>query len=250
MSRLTFQRQCEELESEAANFAAAVHGADPGTPVPTCPEWTLGHLSTHVCRGIRWAATMIERRTTTPIRPIDISADQPAPAFRADAARLAAAARDAGPDTKIWSWADDQTAGFWLGRMLHETLVHRIDAQLATGLGTNAIDVTPDLAADSVADMMMVARNLSAQAQRAFAGLVGTGQTLLFQATDTDGNWLVRRSPSGVEWTWDVGPADVTVRGTARDLMLVLTRRAPADHRLTVDGDRTLLEHWLANSRF
>jgi len=256
MPRLDYQRQCAELESEAANFAAAVHDADPAAAVPTCPEWTLDQLTAHTCRGIRWAATMIERRTTTPIRPVEIDADLPADpderttAIRADAARLVAAIHDSGPDTEIWSWADDRTAGFWLGRMLHETLVHRIDAELATGHDPAGIAVAPDLAADGVADMMMVARNLSARAQRAFAGLTGTGQTLLFQATDTDTTWLARRTPSGVEWTWDAGPADVTVRGTARDLMLVLTRRTPADDRLAVDGDAGLLGHWLANSTF
>jgi uncharacterized protein (TIGR03083 family) len=260
MSRLTYERQCAELESETAKFAGAVRETDLGAPVPTCPDWTLAQLTTHVHRGIRWSATMVACRTTTPLRPTEVDADLPTDpdertaALLAAAARLVAAIHDAGPHAHIWSWADEHTAGFWLGRMLHETLVHRIDAQLALGHNPADIEVPPDLAADCVADMLMVTETLSARSGHAFAGLAGTGQTLLFQATDDEmgaaGTWLARRAPSGVDWTWGAGPADVTVRGSARDLMLVLTRRMPTDHQLTVDGDAALLAHWLDNSKF
>lgn len=259
MSRLTCQKQCVELESEAARFAAAVCGADRGAPVPTCPDWTVAELTAHVHRGVCWAATLVERRAATPVRPTEVLADLPASpgeraaALRDGAARLVAAVRDRGPDAAVWSWADERTAGFWLGRTLHETLVHRVDAELALGHDLAGLEVRPALAADGVADMLMIAKNLSAQSQRAFAGLRGAGQALLFQATDEglgeNGTWLARRAPSGVEWTWGAGPADVTVRGRARDLMLVLTRRAPAANLLEIEGDRALLTHWLENSQ-
>lgn len=259
MTRLAYDRQYAELEAQTAAFADVVHGADLAVQVPTCPDWTLAQLVTHVDRGIRWAATMVERRTTTPVRPTEVEVDLPSDpdgrsaALRADAARLVAAVRDCGPQAPIWSWADDRTAGFWLGRMLHETLVHRVDAQLAQGHDPAGVEAPTDLAADCVADMLIVAQNLSARSLHAFAGLPGTGQTLQFRATDSglgpSGTWLVRRAPSGVEWRWGTGPADVTVLGTALDLMLVLTRRAPVDHQLQVEGDSALLTHWLDNSR-
>jgi uncharacterized protein (TIGR03083 family) len=259
MSRLSYQKQCIELESETARFAAALCGPDISAPVPTCPDWTLVQLAAHVHRGVCWAATMVERRTATPVRPTEVEADLPASprdratALRDGAARLVAAVRDYGPDAPTWSWADEPTAGFWLGRMLHETLVHRVDAEFALGRDLADVEVPPGLAADCVADMLMITRNLSASSRHAFAGLRGTGQALLFQATDEElgenGAWLARRAPSGVEWTWGTGPADVTVRGTARDLMLVLTRRMPAGHQLEVEGDSGLLTHWLDNSK-
>ena len=49
------------------------------------------------------------------------------------ARRLADAVRQAGPRTSVWSWADDKTVGFWLRRITHDTLVHRLDAELAVG---------------------------------------------------------------------------------------------------------------------
>jgi acyl-CoA synthetase (NDP forming) len=41
--------------------------------------------------------------------------------------------------------------------------------------------------------------------------------------------------------------ADVTLAGPVEDLLLVLTRRLPAD-RVTITGDHALAEHWLART--
>ena len=60
----------------------------------------------------------------------------------------------------------------------------------------------------------------------------------------------MRREPSGLAWERARGPADVTVRGRAADLLLVLTRRAAPAGRVEVDGDERLLAHWLDHSRF
>ncbi|HYJ71464.1 MAG TPA: hypothetical protein VE265_03190, partial [Actinomycetota bacterium] len=78
--------------------------------------------------------------------------------------------------------------------------------------------------------------------------------TLHFHATDTDlgaaGEWLVGRTPSGVEGEHRHDQGDVAVRGPAMDLLLVLSRRAALDgSRLGVSGDRRLLAHWLEHSR-
>ena len=51
----------------------------------------------------------------------------------AGARRLGDAVREAGAQTGVWTWADDRTAGFWLRRITHDTLVHCLDAELAVG---------------------------------------------------------------------------------------------------------------------
>ena len=54
-------------------------------------------------------------------------------------------AREPGAPAPTW-FGPDQTVGFWIRRMAQETVIHRIDAELAAGL-----PVTPvpgDLAAD------------------------------------------------------------------------------------------------------
>ena len=165
---------------------------------------------------------------------------------------LADAVREVGAGTAVWSWAEDQTAGFWLRRITHDTLVHRLDAELAVG---SAVAVAPDLAADSVSDLLDMFRVLPRIDDfPALAGLRGHGQTLHFHATDprlgAAGEWLARRTPSGIEWVHRHDRGDVVVRGPARDLLLVLSRRADLDRsRLEVSGDRRLLVHWLEHSR-
>ncbi|HEX4908960.1 MAG TPA: hypothetical protein VFW32_10270, partial [Actinomycetes bacterium] len=115
--------------------------------------------------------------------------------------------------------------------------------------------VTPDLAADSVSDLLDLFRVLPRIDDfPALAGLRGHGQTLHFHATDPDlgaaGEWLARRTPSGVEWEHRHDQGDVAVRGPAMDLLLVLSRRAALDGSpLEVSGDRRLLAHWLEHSR-
>jgi uncharacterized protein (TIGR03083 family) len=146
MPRRSHDRYDAALEAETAGFAAAVRDADPAQPVPTCPAWTLGQLTAHVGFGHRWAAVIVERRATGPV-PHDQADDLQAPAtaeertrwLLAGAHRLADAVRRAGPGTGVWSWAEERTAGFWLRRITHDTLVHRLDAALAVGRAVGAL---------------------------------------------------------------------------------------------------------------
>lgn len=256
---LGHDRYDAELRAETARFAAAVLTADLAQPVPTCPRWTLAELATHVGFGHRWAALIVERRATGPVPHDQVDdlrlpqdAEERSRWLMAGALRLADAVRETGPGTAVWSWAMDQTAGFWLRRITHDTLVHRLDAELASG---RAVAVAPDLAADSVSDLLDLFRVLPRIDNfPALTGLRGHGQTLHFHATDprlgAAGEWLVRRTPSGVEWEHQHDQGDVVVDGPVRDLLLVLSRRMALDgSRLEVAGDRWLLDHWLEHSR-
>ena len=128
----------ELLSAETERFAALVVSAGPATAVPSCPGWTVRDLATHVGRGHRWAAALVATRATAPL-PFDTSEAPPDPAawpgWLEDGARaLVTAVAEAGPDCRVWTWRADKTATFWLRRMLHDELVHRVDAQLAAGL--------------------------------------------------------------------------------------------------------------------
>jgi uncharacterized protein (TIGR03083 family) len=259
--RLGFDRYHAELAAETARFAAVVHDADPARPVPTCPGWTLAELTAHVGFGHRWAATIVERRAGGPV-PHGEADDLEVPPeaggrsawLLAGARRLGDAVRDLGPGTAVWTWAADRTAGFWLRKIAHDTLVHRLDAELAVG---RDLEVAADLAADGVSDLLGSIATLSPpdSIDPQFADLRGDGETLHFHATDEGlgaaGEWLVRRTPSTVAWEHRHGEADVAVRGPALDLLLVLNRRAtPGDAAVEVAGDERLLAHWLEHSVF
>ena len=152
---------------------------------------------------------IVERRATGPVPHDQVDdlevpneAEERSAWLVAGALRLADAVRETGPAAGVWSWAEDQKADFWLRRITHDTLVHRLDAELTVGRATA---VPPDLAADSVTDLLDMFRVLPRIDHfPALAGLRGHGQTLHFHATDpllgAAGEWLARRTPTGVEW--------------------------------------------------
>jgi uncharacterized protein (TIGR03083 family) len=259
MPQLDYDRYYTELQARTIRLAEAVHDADPAQQVPTCPAWTLAQLTAHVGFGHRWAAVIVERRATTPV-PHDQVDDLQVPAgaeerlrwLLAGARRLGDAVREAGPQTDVWTWAHDKTAGFWLRRITHDTLVHRLDAELSVG---RDVSLAPDLAAESVSDLLDMFSILPRIDDfPALAELRGSGQTLHFHATDPGlgvaGEWLARRTPSGVEWEHGHGRGDAALRGRALDLLLVLSRRAALDgSRVEALGDTQLLAHWLEHSR-
>jgi MDMPI C-terminal domain/Mycothiol maleylpyruvate isomerase N-terminal domain len=191
--------------------------------------------------------------------------------LKAETARFAAAVRDADPAQPVptcpaWTvgqltahvgfghrWAAVIVERRATGPVIHDTLVHRLDAELAVGRAVGAL--APDLAADSVSDLLDMFRILPRVDDfPALAPLRGNGQTLHFHATDDGlgvaGEWLARRTPTGVAWEHGHGRADVAVRGRAVDLLLVLSRRvAPDGSGLEVSGDERLIAHWLEHGR-
>jgi uncharacterized protein (TIGR03083 family) len=257
MPWLDDDRYYTELEAQTAGFAAAVHDADPARPVPTCPEWTLGQLTEHVGQALAWVAVVLERRAPVPNTEVRVRVpadpDERSAWLAAGARRLADTIRAVGPRTTVWTWARDRTAGFWLRRTTHDTLVHRFDAELTVG---REVAVDPELAADGVSDLLDMFAVLPCIGDFPdLAELRGSGETLHFHATDAGlgggGEWPARRLPSGLDWERGHGDgALVTVSGRAADLLLVLTRRAAPAGRVEVAGDRSLFAHWLEHSRF
>lgn len=258
MAWLAHDRYEAEFEAETTRLGAAVSKLEPSMPVPTCPEWTVRDLVTHVGTGHRWAIEIVEGDLPAPPPYVTVPAPREPDAWAnwltAGARRLTEAVHDGGPDRPVWTWRpDDMTAGFWLRKMLHDELVHRFDAEITDGrLG----EVASDLAADGVSDLLATIATLSRNdsADPIFGGLVGNGETLRLQATDPGlaaGEWLVERSPVGVRWRYGHAPANVTVRAPARELLLVLNRRLdPAGRTVEITGDPALFAHWLEYSRF
>ncbi|GAA1653663.1 maleylpyruvate isomerase family mycothiol-dependent enzyme [Actinoplanes couchii] len=236
MDWLTPDRYLSAMESEAARFAAAVSGRDPGEAVPTCPDWTVRDLVTHVGTGHRLSAAVVSARAGAPGPYELIDAPEDPREWTAwlvsGAAGLIGAVREQGFATRVWTWIPEHpTVGFWLRRMLHDLIVHRFDADPGG-------DLDEDLALDGVADILLC------YAQPRFA-VHGTGETLQF-TTGAHG-WHVTLTPDGVSWRPGTGPADVEVQASPRDLLLILNRRRPP---AVVHGDAALLAKWLAATRF
>ena len=248
---LATERLYQQVPEWTEQLATLLERADPGTPVPTCPEWTLVELSWHVGYAFRWMTTMggpgasaRGRRGATPgWRPPDDPAELPA-WLREGAAELVGAVRSVGPSTPVWTWAGGpQPAEWWLQRMLYELVVHVADAALALG---EPVTISPDLAAAGIDEWLAILPFVHDDTIEALPA----GRSMLLHARD-GGEWLLRGTPEGVAWERGHVKADVAVRGDAGVLYLLLNRRLPADDpTVEIHGDRPVLDTWLAHTSF
>ena len=235
----------QHLEVDAAALAAAVEG-DPAAPVPSCPGWTVDDLVTHTGAVHRWVTEIVETRATE--RP---PREEPGPLpagglrawFEEGAARLLAALHDADAAEPIWNWTGiGETVAFWHRRMAQETAVHRWDGEHARGKA-RAIDAA--LAVDGIEEVfgIFLPRAL------ARGQVPAPGGSLRLTCSDAEGDWLVRVEAGRARLGPPDGAADVTVRGSASDLLLFSWGRPPPGE-LEVSGDRAVLAQWQERLRF
>ena len=122
-----------------------------------------------------------------------------------------------------------------------------------------AYHLDAELAADAITDhlAMMTSPGWAAQRPDSAEALRGSGQTLQLHASDEPslgeaGEWFIQRGAGAATWRHGHGDADVTVRGPATSLLLVLTRRrsisAGLDDSLQASGDLDLLNHWVEST--
>jgi uncharacterized protein (TIGR03083 family) len=254
---ISAERCYAEIEASTETLAGLVDGADLTRPVPTCPDWTLRQLATHVGRAHRWAAEIVTIRSAEfiPFRQVPDGRfpDDPVqhgPWLRAGAARLIGAVREAGDDP-VWVFGELRPASFWARRMAHETAVHRADAEIAVG---RDVSFGPDIAADAIDEWLGFMSGLGGDGDpRAVA--LPDGAVLHVHATDEGldgaGEWLVRRDGAAVTVQPGHGKGDVALRGPAARLLLVLLRRVPPDDpQVQVLGDPALLAGWLGATPF
>ena len=261
-----------ELNAEPARRAIVEHtrrlaesaaAAGPDAAVPTTPAWTITDLVEHVGQVQHWTAEIIERRITDPTQLPTETAALPADprewsAWLSESAqRVASACSDDALDAPVFNAAGDERPGtrFWMSNVLNEAVVHGFDAANAAD---RPADIDADIAAALVSHHLAMLTSPTWEMQRPASAhaIRGTGQTLQWLATDTAadaGAWFIERRPDGA--TWQPGTeqqADVTVRGPAQSLLLILTRRLPLtdseDTNISVDGDTDLAQHWLDNT--
>ena len=233
------------LVRESQALAVAATSAGLTAPVPSCPGWTVTDLVLHCATGDLWARTIIEQRTIRRVeRPSleDMPTGDAIIATFLDGARaLADALAAIDPMTSVWTFSStDRTVAFWQRRRVHETAMHRYDAQLAAGT-TTPIDAA--LAADGIDEFLTVFLPRSEGVPAA------AGESLHFHCTDVEGEWLLVGADGSVAMTREHAKGDVAVRGTASDLLLYLRGREPAAP-LEVFGEEKLLVRFLEATAF
>jgi len=229
--------------------ALARRDADADAAVPCCPGWTVRDLLGH----LGW----LHRRTTLAVAAGQ-AARSPAPEepptaglvawFAEGAASLVATLRAHDPDDPAWSWHPSyRTVGFWDRRMAHETLVHRVDVELAHGLPT---PVDPRLAGDGVDEILdvMISRVPPGTTVRPGTRSVTVsipGRAWRLHERRLSGGTRrgagSREERAGFALDTGAGPTDARVSGAAADMDLWLWGRAPGN-ALEVTGDRAVVE--------
>jgi uncharacterized protein (TIGR03083 family) len=260
MPQLRADRYFAEIEAGTAGLAEILAEYDQSLPIPTCPEWTLRQLVTHVGRAHRWAAEITRTRSDAfiPFREVpdgklpDALAEQRA-WLRAGAALIVDAVREAGSDL-VWSFAGPAPAGYWIRRMAHETLVHRADAQLAAGAEPEPV-IDAEVAADAIDEWLtLLTCGILGNADEG-ANALPAGAALHIHATDDGlggrGEWTIRHDAGGLTVEPGHGKGDAALAGPAASLLLVLMRRRPvSDPAVTVYGDSAVVDGWLASTAF
>ncbi len=238
---------CERAEKEISTLAAVVADApDVTLDVPTCPGWNLTELARHTGGIHRWVTTIVASKAAGRVPFPDVgspweSADGWGQWLALGAAPLLATLRAAGPLTPVWSWGPGRTSGWWARRVLHETTMHRADLELA--LGIEEPDIDPVVAADGIDEFLF---NLPS-ARRPYPHLAAlpTGESLHLHATDTDGEWLVRFTDSGIAWERGHAKATAAIRGPVTSLLLFTYGRRPVTApQLTAFGDESIPRLW------
>jgi uncharacterized protein (TIGR03083 family) len=256
VSTISADRWYDEITGSTAMLAQLTDGTDLTRPVPTCPEWTLRQLITHVGRAHRWATAIVTTRSPVPI-PFREVPDGKLPEnprehagwLRTGAAGVVDAVRTAG-DEQVWTHPGPGPARYWARRMAHETAVHRADGQIALG---QRPQIDPVTAADGIDEWLgFLAEPDQGEGRPALAGL--HGKVLHMHVTDEEvaaGEWMIRPAANGLTVEPGHGKGDVALRGPASDLLLLLLRRIPpGDPAVEVLGDAAVLDELLAVTPF
>lgn len=241
---LTPRQHLDAVHREAARLVDAVANTPLTTTVPSCPDWDVAELLRHMGRVYRWAAACVEAGDL--VSPSELG-DPPerTRAALADWVRGGAdtvvRVLDRPPDEPTWTWSPDGTVGFWQRRQCQETVIHRVDAELAAGALT---PVPSDLAVDGIDEWLALLSH-----RPGVPPVRGGGDTLHLHCTDVEGEWLIQVDADRFEVTTGHAKGDVAVRGPASDVLLVLLRRGTPD---TVDilGERAVLDGFLAQTGF
>jgi uncharacterized protein (TIGR03083 family) len=229
------------LRSNGELMATAV-GRDLDAHVPSCPEWNVAKLTIHTGQHHRWVADAVRGGGEPPPNPAKpgLRGDELVEWFRRGWSELADLLDETDDETPAWSWAGDNRVGFWRRRTALETLVHRWDAENATG-ETTPFD--PELSADVVDEMFFVHGPSGDWSYK------GKPARLHLRTTDADAAWtlLLKDGETPIVARGIEGPPDVTIEARAEDLGLFLWGRRGSDV-LSTTGDETLaasLVRWL-----
>lgn len=240
-------RLLRHLEDEFTSLRAAAGAADLASRVPSCPEWTVADLAQHVAYVYLHKAECIRLGAfpdpwppeTVHLGSVALLDEMYGTLTEQFAARS--------PEDHAATWHEpDQTVRFWIRRMTQETVIHRVDAELAAGVAVSPI--SSDLAFDGVDEMLKLFMGYGSTVWRDDYGTlldspderpvtVSTGHHA-WSVVPTSKGVEVREARSGFD-------GDALVSGDAEPLLLWLWNRGGGD-AVRTSGDPALLAQFQA----
>ncbi|MGX7682013.1 maleylpyruvate isomerase family mycothiol-dependent enzyme [Jatrophihabitans sp. DSM 45814] len=232
----------KQLERDAALFVRAAQFAGLDAVVPSCPRWQVLALMQHLTRVHHWATLILGGGDQAAFEFERPTADEVYAVFATGVAGLTSSLREAPDDLDVWTFAGDKVPKmFWARRMAHETAIHRVDAELAAGMGVTEFDA--DFAADGIDELMLTmapGRISTKDVPRAF--------TATLTPLDSNASWTisVRAGDSAGSYAAMPGArddSDLSVFGLASDLYRWAWNRA-GDDEISLRGDVALADVW------
>ena len=240
--RLTPDRYLELIAEDGERLAVVAEG-HLDDPVPPTPVWDVADVVRHTGAVYHHKVACIRLGR----RPEEGEWAQVPPEgedlltwYRSALDTLLTELREHKPDTPAYSWyPPEQDVAFWLRRMAQETVVHRVDAESASGQVTHADD---DLAVDGIDEVLDVFLrygysdndvasdpDLDITRHAGRSVLVRTGPYAWHVA-------VASGEPEQILLRREGGPAQVTVSGEPSELLLWLWGRRP-DSAIAIAGD-------------
>jgi uncharacterized protein (TIGR03083 family) len=151
---------------------------------------------------------------------------------------LVEALASAPPDLETWTFLEAPTPlAFWARRQAHETAIHRVDAESASG------DVTAfpsGFAVDGIDELLLGFANRPGRTLP-----VETTRSMVVRAKDEPRSWRVAFAPSGFQIEADPidDDAELLVTADASELCVLLWNRREAAGS-EMDGEPDLLDLW------
>lgn len=152
------------IRQESERLVSALAAADPDQQVPTCPDWTADDLLWHVAEVHEFWTAILAAGATTEEEVMAIEEAKPPRPDTRDAVLERRNAATAGLIAQLESHADGDPAWFWYSAVqgvgatrrmqIHESTIHRVDAELTAGIPVSAID--PEVAAASLDHVLEV----------------------------------------------------------------------------------------------
>lgn len=233
-------REC--LANDFARMRDVAASADLTRQVPSCPDWTLADLLLHVGAVYLHQVECMRLGTNPhPWPPKGLEAEDPRALLDRGYAALAAEFDSRLPESPAFTWyAPDQTVGFWIRRMAQETVIHRVDAELAAG--ADLAPIPTDLALDGIDEFLIAFVEFGSRSwPEDYADVLPTSDGRSVRLDADGSSWLVRPTPDGVEVrVSDLDGASAVVVGDPTDLLLWSWNRA-GDASITISGDTDLV---------